>query len=229
MSDSHARASGISCDGDESGASVLGAMCECRVGFTRVLGYCVDLLRVTCQQRWPCGGGRCQGNLNISHGWVCSFFDIQLKSSWASFSTPLVEWLRCASAMADTTEVRSSGADETPTGSESAAPSAPTSPVPTPSEPSSAGGSLGNSMVGKSDLLQKIKDLQDEQKALRDHKRKCAQEMKNALKRKKRLQGKAQQLSDNDLVEVLRMRNAKKESVQTAANPTPPEASESGS
>ena len=84
-------------------------------------------------------------------------------------------------------------------------------------------------MDGRSDLLQKIKDLQDEQKALREQKKKCAQEMKNAMKRKKRLQGKASQLSDSDLVEVLRMRKAKKESVQTAANPPPPEASQSGS
>ena len=34
--------------------------------------------------------------------------------------------------------------------------------------------------------------------------------MKNALKRKKRLQGKASELTDADLVEVLRMRKAKK-------------------
>ena len=50
--------------------------------------------------------------------------------------------------------------------------------------------------------------------------------MKNAMKRKKRLQGKASQLSDTDLVEVLRMRKAKKESVQTAASTPPPESSQ---
>ena len=32
--------------------------------------------------------------------------------------------------------------------------------------------------------------------------------MKNAMKRKKRLKGKASQLTDDDLVEVLRMRQA---------------------
>ena len=43
-------------------------------------------------------------------------------------------------------------------------------------------------------------------------------EIKNAKKRKQRLQGKAQQLSDKDLVEVLRMRKAKKaEMLATAA------------
>ena len=41
--------------------------------------------------------------------------------------------------------------------------------------------------------------------------------MKNTLKRKKRLQGKASQLSDTDLVEVLRMRKAKKESEKAAS------------
>ena len=50
----------------------------------------------------------------------------------------------------------------------------------------------------------------------------------NAMKRKKRLQGQASQLSDSDLVEVLRMRKAKKEGVQTAAGTPPPEASQSG-
>ena len=75
-------------------------------------------------------------------------------------------------------------------------------------------------------MLQKIKDLQDTQKALKEQKKKCAQEMKSAMKRKKRLQGQASQLSDSDLVEVLRMRKAKKESVQTAASTPPPEASQ---
>ena len=77
-------------------------------------------------------------------------------------------------------------------------------------------------------MLQKIKDLQDTQKALKEQKKQCAQEMKNAMKRKKRLQGKACQLSDSDLVEVLRMRKAKKEGVQTATSTPPPEASQSG-
>ena len=75
-------------------------------------------------------------------------------------------------------------------------------------------------------MLQKIKDLQDTQKALKEQKKKCAQEIKNAMKRKKRLQGKASQLSDSDLVEVLRMRKAKKDSVHLAASTPRPEASQ---
>ena len=39
-------------------------------------------------------------------------------------------------------------------------------------------GSSSTSMDGRSDLLQKIKDLQDTQKALKEQKKKCAQEMK---------------------------------------------------
>ena len=69
--------------------------------------------------------------------------------------------------------------------------------------------------------MQKIKALQDTQRALKDQKKKCAAEMKNAMKWKKRLQGKASQLSDGDLVEVLRMRKAKKESLRSAASIPP--------
>ena len=71
--------------------------------------------------------------------------------------------------------------------------------------------------------MQKIKDLQDTQKALKDERKKCAKEIKNALKRKKRLQGRASQLSDSDLVEVLRMRKAKKDALKTEANTPKPE------
>ena len=68
-------------------------------------------------------------------------------------------------------------------------------------------------------MLQKIKDLQDTQRALKAEKQRCAKDIKNAMKRKKRLQGKASQLSDSDAVEVLRMRKAKKETVITSENP----------
>ena len=60
---------------------------------------------------------------------------------------------------------------------------------------------------------------------MKERKKKCALEIKNAMKRKKRLQGKASQLSDLDLVEVLRMCKAKKESVQTTASTPAPNAS----
>ena len=127
--------------------------------------------------------------------------------------------------MTDTAEGRASGAEESATESAPASSSVSVSPMPAPSEPSSAGGSGSSSMEGRSDLLQKIKNLQDTQKVLKEQKKKCALEMKNALKRKKRLQGKACALSDSDLVEVLRMRKAKKDIVQTTASTPPPDAS----
>ena len=52
--------------------------------------------------------------------------------------------------------------------------------------------------------------------------------MKNAVKRKKRLQDKASQLSDADLLKVLRMRKAKKTSTKTAETTPPPEDSQPG-
>ena len=63
-----------------------------------------------------------------------------------------------------------------------------------------------------SDLLRQIEDLRDAQKNLKEQKTRCAKDMKNAMKKKKRIQNKAVHLTDSDLVEVLRMRRAKKES-----------------
>ena len=74
----------------------------------------------------------------------------------------------------------------------------------------------------QSDLLKKIKELADTQKALKEQRKKCSAEMKNAMKRKKRLQDKASQLSDVDLVEVLRMRKAKKDSLEASRSTEPP-------
>ena len=68
-------------------------------------------------------------------------------------------------------------------------------------------------------MLQKIKGLQDTQKALKEQNEERP-EMKNALKRKKSfLESKACPLSDSDLMEVLRMRKARKEGVQTVPSP----------
>ena len=117
--------------------------------------------------------------------------------------------------MTDSAADRISGAEEIPTEIVAGLPSAPTSPVPTPSEAGSSAGSSSSPSKSKSDLLQKIQDLKETQRALREQKKKCALDMKNAMKRKKRLQVQAGQLSDADLVEVLRMRKAKKESVTT--------------
>ena len=57
-------------------------------------------------------------------------------------------------------------------------------------------------------LLDQIEALRTTQRELKAHKKRVAVEMKNAMKRKKRLKGKASQLTDDDLVEVLRMRQA---------------------
>ena len=132
----------------------------------------------------------------------------------------------CVCAMTDAAAGRCSGAEESPTEQSGAASAAPASPMPAAIESSSAGGSSSSVINQQSDLLQKIKGLVDTQKALKEQKKKCAQEMKNAMKRKKRLQGKASQLSDADMVEVLRMRKAKKDSVETAASTPPPEDSQ---
>ena len=118
--------------------------------------------------------------------------------------------------MADAAEARFESAEESPNEQSGAGSAAPSSTIGGPSESNSTGGSSSSDLEMKSPLLQKIKDLVQTQKALKEEKKKCAQEMKNAMKRKKRLQGKASQLSDTDLVEVLRMRKAKKEKVYTA-------------
>ena len=62
----------------------------------------------------------------------------------------------------------------------------------------------------KTGLLEQIQDLRKQQHELKDQKKRANKEMKNAMKRRKRLQGKAGQLTDEDLVEVLRMRQASK-------------------
>ena len=74
--------------------------------------------------------------------------------------------------------------------------------------------------------MQRIQDLQETQRALKEQKKKCVTEMRNAMKRKKRLQGQASQLSDTDLVEVLRMRKARKEVITTAPSTPQPDDSE---
>ena len=71
-------------------------------------------------------------------------------------------------------------------------------------------------------MLERIKALQDAHRALKDQKKKCAQEIKNAMKRKQRLQGKANQLSDADLVVVLRMRKATRRVSGPISITTPP-------
>ena len=124
--------------------------------------------------------------------------------------------------MTDKAECRSSSAEDSSTEQPGAASAAPAAPTPAPTEAISEGGSSSSGLDQQSGLLQNIKDLVETQKALKEQKKKCALEIKNAMKREKRLQGKASQLSDADLVEVLRMRKAKKDCHETdAGTPSP--------
>ena len=165
-----------------------------------------------------CVGLRVESGVGSAQLAACSFrsgSELQLASSQLNCCVSIV----CAQAMAETDKGSASGAEETVSTSSLAAPSASSSPAMAPVEPIAAEEASASSSQSGSDLLQKIKELQDTQRALKAQKQKCAQEMKNALKRKKRLQGKASQLSDADLVEVLRMRKAKKETVTKAEDP----------
>ena len=125
--------------------------------------------------------------------------------------------------MADAAEGRFEGVEESPTEQSGIGSAAPACPMTGSSELSSPARSSSTDLEQKSPLLTKIKDLVETQKALKEQKMKLALEIKNAKKRKKRLQARASQLSDIDLVEVVRMRKAKKESAQ-AADTTPPAA-----
>ena len=129
--------------------------------------------------------------------------------------------------MTDGTEGRVSAAEVSPTEQSCAASTAAAaSPRPAQSEASSPGGSSSGAFDQESDLLKRIKDLADTQKALKQQKKECAKEMKNALKRKKRLSDKASVLSDADLLEVLRMRKARKDSMQPSQNSPNPQDSQ---
>ena len=68
----------------------------------------------------------------------------------------------------------------------------------------------GGTVAGSSHLLTQIEKLRADQQALRNVKKELAKNMKNAMRRKKRLQTRAMNLTEADLVEVLRMRKAKK-------------------
>ena len=70
--------------------------------------------------------------------------------------------------------------------------------------------------VGKSgsggkavNLLDDIRRLKEEQKALKDQKKVLTKTLKNALRRRTRLQKKAKMLSEQDILDVWRMRNEK--------------------
>lgn len=124
--------------------------------------------------------------------------------------------------MADAADSQVSGAEDSHTEQTAAESAASVASMPVPNEPNSTGGSSSSVLDQSSELLLKIKNLVDTQKALKEQRKQNTLEMKNAMKRKKRLQGKAQQLSDADLVEVLRMRKMRKDSANAAAAAMPP-------
>ena len=73
-------------------------------------------------------------------------------------------------------------------------------------------------------FLQNIKSLVDTQKGSEGAETEvCSGDLERHEPFVKRLQGKASQLSDADLVDVLRMRKAKKDSAETVASTPSPE------
>ena len=58
-----------------------------------------------------------------------------------------------------------------------------------------------------SDLVKKLKDRAKE---LREARNKCKKDLRNAVRRNKRLRDRAKNLCDNDLIDILRMRATKK-------------------
>ena len=64
--------------------------------------------------------------------------------------------------------------------------------------------------AGKSTLLDRINELRRNQLELKMQRKQVAKDMKLAMKKKKRLQLRANQLSDADLIEVMKMREETK-------------------
>ena len=80
-----------------------------------------------------------------------------------------------------------------------------------PDESMTASGDAGRTSQQSSraqgqNLLAVIAQLRDEQKDARERRKKVNKELKHAQKRKRRLQGRARQLSNDDLLAVLMMR-----------------------
>ncbi len=89
---------------------------------------------------------------------------------------------------------------------------------------SAAGGAAATtaaSAVGASALLSEIQRLKEEQKSLRDGRRRVAKELRNAEKRRQRLRKKARLLSDADLVQVIGMRQAAAEAQPKSSRGVP--------
>ena len=89
----------------------------------------------------------------------------------------------CVCAMTDANEGRSSSAEDSATEQSVAVSAVPAAPMSAPSEASSSGASSSPASDEMSGLLKKIKDLLETQKALKADKKRCALEIKNAVKR----------------------------------------------
>ena len=96
--------------------------------------------------------------------------------------------------------------------------------VASPGSASSASGSSGTAGIAalladaagpanSEQLGDAIARLKGEQDAVRDHRKRVTKELKNAQKRKQRLQKRAKQLSDTDLVSVLQLRASQRVAV----------------
>ena len=70
-------------------------------------------------------------------------------------------------------------------------------------------GSIVTNDEGHESLTARIARLKDEQAAMRASKQTLAKDLRNATRRASRLKKRARQLTDNDLVEVLKMREVK--------------------
>ena len=70
-------------------------------------------------------------------------------------------------------------------------------------------GKDGTNDDGHESLTVRIARLKDEQAAMRASKKTLAKDLRNATRRASRLKKRARQLTDNDLVEVLKMREVK--------------------
>ena len=220
----HSRASQVSARWPPPCMGVLCILYSINPGASRSIGLPVEREPLRGNRGFH-GGAEAPGAGFL--GWearACHFvarIGLQIKCTAVSFSRRSFVLGVCVCAMADAADACFSDGDESQKEQSGAASSAPDSPLRAASDAGSSGGASSTDIGSRSDLLQKIKELSDVQKALKEQRKKCAADMKNAMKRKKRLQGQASQLSDADLVEVLRMRKARKEMVQTSQTPQP--------
>ena len=83
-----------------------------------------------------------------------------------------------------------------------------------------APGTAGSNLASLNGAIEKLKE---EQARVNDEKKRLAKEFKNQQRRKRRLKGKARQLSNEDLLAVLLMREERQAAVSsTAASSTDP-------